>query len=119
MRADRPILLFESDRPVLSALQFALTLDGFAVADGAGEGADPAAACCLVVDQRYLGDGLAFLAELRARNCDAPAILLATNPSNRTRSRTVALGGVLIEKPLLGDELARCLRLIVRSTEIA
>jgi CheY-like chemotaxis protein len=119
MDLDRPILLFESDQPVLSSLQFALVLDGLAAEDGAADGADPSAACCLVVDQRYRSDGLAFLAGLRANGCAAPAILLATNPSGHTRSRAAALGAVLIEKPLLDDELARSLHLIVKSTEAA
>lgn len=119
LHQDRPILLFESDQPVLSSLQFALALDGLAVEDGTAEGADPFAACCLVVDQRYRGDGLAFLAGLRASGCAAPAILLATNPSGHTHSRAAALGAVLIEKPLLDDELARSLHLIVKSTEAA
>ena len=84
MSPDRPILLFESDRPVLSSLEFALALDGLPVEDGA-----------------------------------APAILLATNPSGHTRSRAAALSAVLVEKPLLDDELARTLHLIVESTEAA
>ena len=119
MSPDRPILLFESDRPVLSSLEFALALDGLPVEDGAAQGADPSAACCLVVDQRYRGDGLAFLAGLRAGGCAAPAILLATNPSGHTRSRAAAHTAVLVEKPLLDDELARTLHLIVESTEAA
>jgi len=112
MHSARPILVFESDGPVLSSLQFALSLDGLVVEDGAAEGANPSAACCLVIDQRFRDDGLAFLAELRAQGCAAPAILLATNPSRRTRCAAAAAGAVVIEKPLLGDELARALHRI-------
>jgi hypothetical protein len=105
-----PIMLFVSDRPVLSSLQFALALEGFEVLDGAADGNDPAAAAVLVIDEGKLADGLAALALFRASDCATPAIVLATNPTPRLRAQAAAARAVLIEKPLLGDELSRALR---------
>lgn len=103
------ILLFVDDRPVLSSLQFSLGVEGFDIADGAAEGFNPAAAGAFVIDQRYAGDGLATLARLRAKGCGAPAIILATNPTQRFRSRVAVCDAKLVEKPLLGDELGRAI----------
>ncbi len=119
MHKDRPVLLFESDQPVLSSLQFALTLQGFMPEDGDAEGANISAASCLVIDQRYGSDGLGFLQDLRATGIGAPAILLATNPTERLRRRTAAHGAVVVEKPLLGDELAETLHTILHSSKAA
>src|SRR5688572_251325 len=105
-----PIMLFVSDRPVLSSLQFALAVEGFEVVDGAAEGNDPAAAAALVIDRGALAEGLAALAAFRAEGCGKPAIVLATNPTQRLRVQAAAACAVLVEKPLLGDELARALR---------
>ena len=115
---DRPVLLFIGDRAVLSSLQFSLMLDGFVLENGAAEGASPFAAPCLVIDQRYRGDGLAFLSELRACGATAPAILLATNPTRRLHERARAAGANVIEKPLLGDELTLALQTILDSTKL-
>ena len=103
------VLLFVSDRPVLSSLQFSLAIEGFEVADGAA-GSDCSAAAALVIDQSYSGNGLAALAALRALGYSTPTMILATHPTPRMRSQAAALGAVLIEKPLLGDELTRALR---------
>lgn len=113
------VLLLVSDRPVLSSLQFSLTLEGFQVADGAALESDPRSAATLVADQAYSGDGLAYLAGLRAASCAAPAVLLETNPTALIRSRTAAAGAVLIEKPLLGDELTRALCAALQPQEAA
>ena len=107
---DAPILLFVGDGPVLSSLEFALALEGFAVADGTAEDVDPFAAGCLVVDQGYLGNGIAFLAALRHFGCTTPGLVLVTNPTPATRVLAAAAGAVLIEKPLLGGELTLALR---------
>jgi DNA-binding response OmpR family regulator len=110
MPTEPPVLLYVSDRPVLSSLQFALSIEGFAVADEAAEGSDPSAAAVLVVDQGYHGDGLGWLGVLRASGCSTAAVVLATNPTARLRARAIAAGAILVEKPLLGDELTRALR---------
>ena len=78
-----PVLLYVGDRPVLSSLQFALSLEGFEVADGVSAGIDPSAAAALVIDQGFRADGLAALAAYRAAGCATPAIVLATNPTIR------------------------------------
>lgn len=109
MTEAHPILLFVGDRPVLASLEFTLTVEGFKVADGAAGSADPFAAACLVVDQKYRGDGIAFLLALRQAGCVTPAILLVTCPTPVTRAGASAAGAVLIEKPLLGEELTRAL----------
>lgn len=119
MDNDRSVLLFENDQPVLSSLQFALTLQGFMPEDGDAEGANISAASCLVIDQRYGSDGLDFLQELRATGIGAPAILLATNPTERLRRRAAARGAVVIEKPLLGDELTEALHTILNFSKAA
>ena len=118
MYGNRPILLFVNDRAVLSSLQFSLGLDGFILVDDA-EGVDPSAAHCLVIDQRYRGGGLAFLDELRAAGVVAPAILLVTNPTRRQHEQAAASAAVVIEKPLLGDELTQALRAILNDHQTA
>lgn len=119
MHKDRPVLLFENDQPVLSSLQFALTLQGFKPEDGNAEGANISAASCLVIDQRYRSDGLDFLQELWATGIGVPAILLATNPTERLRRCAASRGAVVIEKPLLGDELTEALHTILNSSKAA
>lgn len=109
MMPGKSVLLFESDPAVLASLQFALPLQGFDPQDGAAQGADPSSAMCLVIDERYRGGGLRFLKELRSAGAARPAILLATNPSSRLRHDAVAAGIVLVEKPLLGEELTQAL----------
>ena len=114
-----PIMLFVSDRPVLSSLQFALALEGFEVLDGAADGHDPAAAAALVIDQGPLAEGLAALAAFRAGGCGTPAFILATNPTRRLRAQAAAACAVLVEKPLLGDELSRALRAALQIQDTA
>jgi DNA-binding response OmpR family regulator len=97
-----PIALLVSDLAVLSSLQFALSVEGFQLT-AVG---DDLAAAALVIDQGYRGDGLAALVALRRRGYTAPAIVLATNPNPSFRSRAASAGALLIEKPLLGDELS-------------
>jgi FixJ family two-component response regulator len=119
MPEDRLVLLFENDQPVLASLQFSLTLQGFTPKDGSSGDANVPAACCLVVDQRYEADGLGFLEGLRASGAGAPAILLATNPTQQLRSRAALRGVTIVEKPLLGDELADALRAVLNSSKAA
>lgn len=112
-RLDRPILLFVSDRAVLSSLKFALMFDGFMPESGSVEGADPFAARGLVIDQRYRADGLSFLQELQAAGVRVPVVLLTTNATQQLRDRAAFLDAVVIEKPLLGNELTEALRAIL------
>ena len=107
------IMLLIDDRPVLSSLQFSLAIEGFQVVDGGADGIDTSVAAALVIDQNYLGDGLAVLRDLRMQGCKVPAIVLATNPSTGVRARLSALGGELIEKPLLGEELSHAIHSLI------
>ncbi|RYG88253.1 MAG: histidine kinase [Alphaproteobacteria bacterium] len=100
-----PIALLMDDQAVLSSLQFALSVEGFALTSVG----DDLAAAALVIDQGYRGDGLAALVSLRANGCAAPAIVLVTNPTASFRARAAGAGAALIEKPLLGDELSRAI----------
>ncbi|GGD55518.1 histidine kinase [Erythrobacter arachoides] len=109
----KSILLFIEDLPVLSSLQFSLAIEGFQVVDGAAEGIDPTVAAALVIDQNYLGDGLAVLGDLRMRGCRVPAIVLATNPTAGLRDRLIAANAKLIEKPLLGNELSHAIHALI------
>lgn len=113
------ILLFVPDEPMLTSLQFSLAVEGFYTADGAARGIDPCAAIALLIDQSYLGDGLAALSQLRAAGCVAPAFLLATNSNARFRSRAKAAGVELIEKPLFGDELGRAIGAALQTRKAA
>ncbi|WP_126172281.1 response regulator [Altericroceibacterium xinjiangense] len=114
------IFVYERDRSVLASLDFALALQGFAVADGAAGDADPRGAACLIIEHRLgSGDGLGLLAQLRANGCSAPAILLSTNPSRELRNQIAAAGALLIEKPLLCDELTRAIRTLIQQNKAA
>lgn len=119
MAVGPPVLLYVGDLPVLSSLQFSLALDGFAVADGTTAGIVPAAAAAVVIDQGFGGDGVAFVAGLRASGCMAAAIVLATNPTRQLRADVATLGAALIEKPLLSDELSNALHAILQKQEAA
>jgi DNA-binding response OmpR family regulator len=103
---DRPVILFASDPALLSALQFSLTIEGF---DVRGDANRPTSQMCMIIDQRFHGDGLAWLASLRADGNASPAILLVTHPDRNVRASAAALGARLIEKPLTGDELTEAL----------
>jgi len=107
MRATSSILLFTDDAGVLSSLEFALSLNGFMVVEGSS--VDPSTAAVLVIDQSCRGDGLALLETIRASGCAKPAVLLATNPTRALRLRAAAADAIVVEKPLLDDELTRVL----------
>ncbi len=103
---DRPVRLFASDPALLSALVFSLTLEGF---DVRGDAERPTSDMVLIIDQSFRGDGLVWLANLRADENASPAILLVTHPDRTVRASAAALGARLIEKPLTGDELTDAL----------
>lgn len=119
MHVDPAILLFVSDGPVLSSLQFSLAIEGFATGEGGGAGIDTSAATALVIDQDYNGDGLATLLAMRAEGCAIPSILLVTNPAAQLRARAAAAGAQLIEKPLLTDELSCAIHAIAAPRKAA
>jgi FixJ family two-component response regulator len=55
-------------------------------------------------------NGLELLVQLGNRDVSLPAILIATHPSAALRHKVATNGHHLIEKPLLGDTLIRCIR---------
>ena len=112
MAAASPVLLYVSDRPVLLSLEFSLSLQGFEVADACGDH-DPNMAACLVIDQGSGGGSIDLLASLRATNCETPALLLSTNPTQAFRAKAAAVGAGIIEKPLLGEDLTQALHVIL------
>ena len=109
MEHSNVIGLFIEDLPVLSSLQFSLTVEGMTTMEGDPDPAVRPAACILVLDQNYRGDGLLLLAALRDTGCAAPAIVLATNPTPQFHTRARSLGADVVEKPLLGDELSNAI----------
>lgn len=94
------IQLLVDDPSVLAALRFSLMVEGFGIGDGAA---------AFVIDERYGGDGVTFLERLRAQGSGALAIVLATHPSRQLRCRIADCNAVLVEKPLMGDEISRAL----------
>jgi FixJ family two-component response regulator len=66
---------------------------------------------CIVIDHRLPGvTGLDAVLMLRERGVDAPAILITTQPSSATRKRAAAAAIEIVEKPLLGEILAKKVR---------
>ena len=105
------VAIIEDDAAVRNALAFSLQTDGLSVR---------AYACaedlltdvlvveieCLVVDYKLPNmNGLDLLRELRRRDINAPAILIATEPSAAVRAATRLMGVSIVEKPLLTEEL--------------
>jgi len=107
----RLIVLVDDDPAVRGALTFSLELDGFDVeACDSGESLLQHRLMdretCLVIDQKLPGiSGLDALAQLRARNVTAPAILITSNPHRALRDAARNAGVPIVEKPLLGDVL--------------
>lgn len=113
------VLLFIEDQPVLASLKFYLAIEGLQALDGTADGIDPSVAATMVIDENYLGDGLAVLRDLPMQDCKVPAIVLATNPNTGLRNRLNALGAELIEKPLLGDELSHAIHALIETRKVA
>jgi FixJ family two-component response regulator len=109
------VVVVDSDPAVRHSLKFSLELEGFVVATYANaqdllEGDIPDQSC-LVIDYNLPGmNGWDLLAELRSRDISIPAILVATQPSAVLRHRAVDAGYRIVEKPLLGDALVRCIQ---------
>lgn len=104
------ISLLVEDPSVLAALEFSLSVEGFEIRQVPGENIRANACGALVIDERYLGDGVLSVERLRDRGWTAPAIILATNPTVQLRQRAVAAHAIVVEKPLIDDELSGALR---------
>ena len=115
------VAIIEDDAAVCNALAFSLQTDGLSVREyGCAEDLlkDPFAVeiDCLVVDYRLPNmNGLDMLKELRRRDIDAPAILIATEPSLAVRAAVGLMGASIVEKPLLTEELYDLIALELRS----
>jgi FixJ family two-component response regulator len=110
------VVVIDDDPAVLSALKFALELEGFIVAtyrtgsELAAERYLPQSGC-LVIDFKLPDmDGLQLLAALRRRGVTLPAILITSHPTAILRARAAAAYMPIIEKPLLGDALIEAIR---------
>jgi two-component system response regulator FixJ len=106
------LVLVDDDPALLHALSFSFGTQGYEVR--AYRDAESLLACpkategqiCIVLDQNLPGrSGLALLAELRARNIDAPAILITSTPTISLRAAAAAASVEIVEKPLLGHAL--------------
>jgi len=111
-RPVRPmIVVTDSDDAVAHALKFRFELEGFDVRVGddartlVALGMIPDDACLVVDYNPPETDGLQLLAGLRAAGLKAPAVMVATNPSQSLRTRAAAAGVAVVEKPLLSDAL--------------
>src|SRR5689334_18729191 len=94
-------------------MRFSFEAEGYAVtAFASGEAALQAAPfytnACFVVDERLPGlSGLETISRLRAAGVSAPAILITSHPAHALRQAAAAAEVSIIEKPLLGNALAR------------
>ena len=122
--AQRVIAIVEDDGAVLNSLEFALVAEDYAVcafahALEARDSAEILAADCLVVDYAMPDlDGVALLRELRRRGLRSPAIVIASNPTQRCRQDARAVGAPLVEKPLLGDDLVIQVRAALAASKV-
>jgi FixJ family two-component response regulator len=115
MNVSPKILLLDGDEAVRTALAFSLELQDYSVTACAEPEelvalARGGEADCIVIDHRPGTLGAMFLHEtLRSIGISAPVIITATYPRQSLVQAAIAAGAVLIEKPLLADDLAACI----------
>lgn len=109
------VVLVEDDPALLSALTFALRIDGheiypYASASAMLAGGIPPGRACLVIDQG-LPDmtGVDLLEALRSQGDMAPAILIAGSLRADVRARANTMFLAVIDKPLLGNSLSEAI----------
>jgi FixJ family two-component response regulator len=113
------LALVDDDPAVRHALSFAFETAGLSVAtfcdaEAALAAPDQQRWRCLVLDQRLPGaSGLSLLHQLRAAGVTAPCFLITTHPSQDTRSRALAAGVEIVEKPLLDNQLLNKVRRVM------
>jgi len=113
----RPVVcVVDDDADLLGALRFSLEIDGYAVRAYAtgeallAEGERIRGAACLVLDYFLPGmNGADLLDALRRRRVTSPAILITTHPGTTLRRRATSLHARIVEKPLLGENLAHAI----------
>ena len=110
------IFLVDDDPAVRASLAFSLELEGFLIEtfdcaeDLAGKSSFPDQGC-LVVDYRLPGmDGISLLKWLRRRGVALPAVIITSAPSRALRAGAVEARAVIVEKPLLCNELTAAVR---------
>jgi len=114
------VLLVEDDQAVREAIQFSLRLEGLCVHVHTG-GADlladpdlPRAGCVVLGDGVGTMEGFALLQHLKARNIDAPFIMLSHHLTDLVRSRALEAGvTAILEKPLMDNALRDNIRALM------
>ena len=107
--------LLVNDEALRSAIAFVLEIEGIAVrlhenaSDLLADRSLPLD--CIVIDMEPSGiDPVTCLEWLRDAGILEQAIILASNPSRRMKSRIADAGAILVEKPLLSDALTATIR---------
>lgn len=124
-RARLHIAIVEDDPAVLNSLEFMFTTEGYRVSayDCAGDAAASDAlrsADCLIVDYGLPDfDGLTLLRRLRNGGFTAPAIVIASMPSQRCRREARDLAAPLVEKPLQGDSLGLWVQRVISQSAVS
>lgn len=109
------VMVVDDDPAVRAALACALEVRGFRVesfesAEDALGSPDLQQADCLVTDLRLPGaDGFALIEAVRRRRPPMP-IFMITTPTRQVCERAASAGVVLVEKPLLDDQLTEAVR---------
>ncbi len=106
------LFLVDDDPDVVAALKLSFEADGYdVVALANGEAlldAAPEPNGCIIIDYRLPGmSGLDILAKLRAGGVATPAILITSHPSPALKKRASQVAVEIVEKPLIGEGLAR------------
>jgi two-component system response regulator FixJ len=105
------VIVVDDDVAVRNSLKFSLEVEGFAVRAYSGgiellKDSELLREACLVIDQNMPGmNGLDLVAQLRARDVAAPAILITSYPTAALSARAAKAGVAIVEKPLLGSAL--------------
>ena len=105
------VIIVSDDLAVRNSLKFWLEVEGLTVrgyVSGADllDAGDLARCDCYVVDQKMSAmSGLDLIAQLRDRHFNAPAILIASHPSQSLRKQAEKADIPIVEKPLLGNGL--------------
>lgn len=112
------LVLVEDNPSLLAALTFAFEVEGYTVfaheSAKAALDSDVGDAACLVIDYRLPDlDGLELLQRLRQGGVEAPAILITGRPGEALKNRVAVMNVVLVEKPLLSNELLEAVRTAV------